>query len=285
MQQPQTMPVHPAFANRKVLILAIILGVIAAGLVVAYLSSRGGSGANSAPIATVQAVVATQDIPSGTKITGKMVGVKAVPQDAVIASPLTETKAAVGQVARYPVAKGAQLSSTTIGAELKSTALSYEIPDGKRAMTIPVGNDMSPAALMVPGDFVDVLSVGDLDKAIAGGPGTTPVASADSQNQPPKVAVTLVQNVQVLAVQNTYVDNGVPYDPDTRGSQATDKTITNVTLALDPAQAQLVFLASQRGTNGQNADLTVVLRHVGDKDTPALPPVSEPIIIPPVVHQ
>jgi len=282
MQQPQTMPVHPAFTSRKILILAVLLGVIAAALVVAFLSSRGGSSSKPAPVATVAAVVATQDIAAGTKITDKMVELKQVPQDAVIANPLAETKTAVGQVARFPIAQGQQLSSTAIGQSLKSTALSYEIPEGKRAVTIPVGQDLSPAPLMVPGDFVDVLAVGDLDTVIQGAAGATPVA-ANSQN-PPKVVVTLVQNVQVLAIQTTYVDAGVPYNADTRGSQSTDKTISNVTLALDPAQAQLVFLASQGGAGGQQASLTVVLRHVGDDDTPAIPPVSEPIPLSTVTH-
>lgn len=282
MQQPQTLPVHPAFTNRKILVLAVLLGVIAAGLVVAFVSQSRGS-SKSTPVATVAALVATQDIAAGTKITDKMVAVKQVPQDAVIANPLADTKTAVGQVARFPIAQGQQLSSTAIGQSVKSTALSYEIPPGKRAVTIPVGQDLSPAPLMVPGDFVDVLAVGELDTVIQGAPGATPVATANGQT-PPKVVVTLVQNVQVLAIQSTYVDAGVPYNADTRGAQATDKSITNVTLALDPAQAQLVFLASQGGTNSQQASLTVVLRHVGDEDTPAIPPVAEPIQLPTVTH-
>lgn len=282
MQQPQTLPVHPAFTNRKILVLAVLLGVIAAGLVVAFVSQSRGS-SKSTPVATVAALVATQDIAAGTKITDKMVAVKQVPQDAVIANPLADTKTAVGQVARFPIAQGQQLSSTAIGQSVKSTALSYEIPPGKRAVTIPVGQDLSPAPLMVPGDFVDVLAVGELDTVIQGAPGATPVATTNGQT-PPKVVVTLVQNVQVLAIQSTYVDAGVPYNADTRGAQATDKSITNVTLALDPAQAQLVFLASQGGTNSQQASLTVVLRHVGDEDTPAIPPVAEPIQLPTVTH-
>lgn len=284
MQQQQTLPVHPAFTSRKILALAVLLGVIAAGLVVAFLSSRSGPNGKPAPVATVAAVVATQDIAAGTKITDKMVEVKQVPQDAVIANPLGDTKTAVGQVARFPIAQGQQLSSTAIGQSLKSTALSYEIPPGKRAVTIPVGQDLSPAPLMVPGDFVDVLAVGELNTVIQGAAGTTPVAAANAQSQPPKVVVTLVQNVQVLAIQSTYVDAGVPYNADTRGSQATDKSITNVTLALDPAQAQLVFLASQGGANNQQSSLTVVLRHVGDAETAPLPPVAEPIQLPTVTH-
>ena len=283
MQQQQTLPVHPAFTSRKILGLAVLLGVIAAGLVVAFVSRSGGGSSKPAPVATVAAVVATQDIAAGTKITDKMVQLKQVPQDAVIANPLSDAKTAVGQVARFPIAQGQQLSSTAIGQSVKSTALSYEIPPGKRAVTIPVGQDLSPAPLMVPGDFVDVLAVGELNTVIQGAAGATPVATANGQT-PPKVVVTLVQNVQVLAVQSTYVDAGVPYNADTRGSQATDKSITNVTLALDPAQAQLVFLASQGGAGSQQASLTVVLRHVGDEDTPAIPPVAEPIQLPTVTH-
>lgn len=62
MQQQQTMPVHPAFTSRKILLLALALGVIAAGLVVAFLSQAQGSGKTAAPVSTAHAVVATQDI-------------------------------------------------------------------------------------------------------------------------------------------------------------------------------------------------------------------------------
>jgi pilus assembly protein CpaB len=275
MQQPQAMPVHPAFTSKKILLLAIILGVVAAGLAVAFLSNRAGSPSIAAPVATVEVVVAKQDIPAGTKITDSMVELKGIPENAVVTQPLTTLADASGHVARYPVQKGAQLSTSSIVAPAPKTALSFQIPAGKRAVTIHVTTDNSPAALMVPGDFVDVLSVGTVDD-IAGAPGAT-LATGKSTENPPKVAVTLVQDVQVLAIQSTYVDDGVPYSPSVRGDTPKDNNaVTNVTLALTPEQAQLVFLASQGGT------LTVTLRAFGDEDAATVPPVVEPIPLPTV---
>lgn len=275
MQQQQTLPTHPAFASRKVLILAIILGVVAAGLIVAFLSSRKSSPGTAVPVTTVQVIVATQDIPSGTKITNSMVALKAVQQDAVVADPLTALTAVTGKTARYPIAKGAQLSGASIVAPAASKALSFEIPPGKRGFTVAVSPDTSPAALMVPGDFVDVLLAGTRESAVSGGAATPVATPAGTSSNPPKAAVTLIQNVQVLSVQTTYVDNGVPYNPSVRGSQQSGtSTVSNVTLAVTPDQAQLLWLASQDGK------ITLSLRGFGDEGTAVVPPVAEPIEIP-----
>jgi pilus assembly protein CpaB len=261
----------PQSMDRRVLLLALVLGAVAAGLIVAFLASRD-SGGETAPVPTLSVVVASEDIAAGKKVTDSMVELKALPETAVISDAATAKDQVVGQTLRYPVAKGEQLSNLRLVEPPKTQALSFQIPQGLRGFTVPVTVSKSPAALLAPGDFVDVLVSVDSDKLAAGQP-PLPAASAGS-SEIPKAAVTLLQNVQVLSVQREYVDNGVPYDPSVRGEPPKDDDVSYVTLALTPEQAQTLWLASQDGA------VTLALRAFGDGEIKTLGPVTEPLVVP-----
>jgi Flp pilus assembly protein CpaB len=80
--------------------------------------------------------------------------------------------------------------------------------------------------------------------------------------------------VLVLAVQKAQVE-GVPYEPAARGAPPKDGTITYLTLAVTPDQAQMLTLAVERSKT-----ITVALRPFGDDETPELSPFLEPIRLP-----
>ena len=147
--------------NRRAMILALLLGTVAAVLIVFYLGSRAADG-DQQVVPTMEVVVASRDIESGQKITGTMVAVKVLPTEAVIPNTATSIDQVVGQTLRYPVAKGEQVSKLRLIEPPKVQALSFQIPQGLRAFTIPVSVSNTPAALIVPGDHVDVLVTGPL---------------------------------------------------------------------------------------------------------------------------
>jgi pilus assembly protein CpaB len=256
----------------RVLVLALVLGAVAAGLIVAYLASRGSGGGEAAAVPTVSVVVASEDIAAGKKVTDSMVELKALPETAVISDAATAKEQVVGQTLRYPVAKGEQLNNLRLVEPPKTKALSFQIPQGMRGFTIPVTVSNSPAALLAPGDFVDVLVSVDADRLAVAQP-AVPVPSEGALENP-KAAVTLLQNVQVLSVQREYVDNGVPYDPSVRGEPPKDDSVSYVTLSLTPEQAQTLWLASQDGA------VTLALRAFGDGEIKTLGPVTEPLSVP-----
>jgi pilus assembly protein CpaB len=263
---------RPRSVDLRVLVLALVLGAVAAGLIVAYLASRDSGGGEAAAVPTVSVVVASEDIAAGKKVTDSMVELKALPETAVISDAATAKEQVVGQTLRYPVAKGEQLSNLRLVEPPKTQSLSFQIPQGMRGFTVPVSVNNSPAALLAPGDFVDVLVSVDSDKLAVGQP-PTPVASQGS-SETPKAVVTLLQNVQVLSVQRDYVDNGVPYDPSVRGEPPKDDSVSYVTLSLTPEQAQTLWLASQDGA------VTLALRAFGDGEIKTLGPVTEPLSVP-----
>jgi pilus assembly protein CpaB len=264
-------PATPTLGGRKALIGALILGAIAAGLIVAFLASRDSGSGTAAIAAPVSVVVATQDIPAGTVITGAMLQLKEIPKELAVAGGMQNVKDVAGVTARYPIARGEQISSERLVEAAKAKTLSVQIPQGLRGFSIPVDVTKSPAALAAPGDFVDVIASADLDR-LGSAPGA--VATLGTNGDKPKAAVTLLQNVQVLTVQRNYADNGVVYDSSTRGDPPAEKDdVTFVTLAVTPEQAQLLWLASQEGK------LTITLRAFGDDKIADLGTIAEPIRI------
>jgi pilus assembly protein CpaB len=266
------MTAQPALGGRRALFGALILGAIAAGLIVAFLASRssddGGDAVISAPVSVV---VAKADIAAGTKIDKGMLEVRDVPRELLVAGTLTSISDVDGEVARYPIAKGEQVGGARLVEAASVKSLSFQIPAGLRGYTVAVSTDTSPAALLAPGDFVDIIVSASLLRL-------STIAGASNQlltnQEEPNAAVTLLQNVQVLSVQRKYVDNGVPYDSSTRGEPpAEDDDVNFVTLAVTPQQAQILWLAAQDGK------MTLTLRGFGDEKVTELTPDAEPIRI------
>ena len=267
----QSIPAHPTFGGRKALFGALILGAIAAGLIVAFLSTRDSGGSVSADVDTLEVVVATREIAVGTRLDETMVRLKAIPKSAVISDPFLTLKPVIGTQTRYPLQANEQLAVGRLLAGVEAKTLSVQIPKGLRGFTVAVSVNNSPAGLLAPGDFVDVLVSAELMRL---GSSTGTLSGTLSGDDNPKAALTLLQNVQVLSVQRNYVSNGVVYDSSTRG-EAVDKDddVGYVTLAITPEQAQLLWLATQEGK------ITLTLRAFGDDTVQTLPPVAEPIRI------
>lgn len=281
--QNPSFPRTPFLSGRRPMLLALLFGAIAAGLIVAYLASRDGSGNPSAAGAGArQVVVAKQDIPAGAKIERSMLEVRELPANALVSGSTNDIAAVVGEVARYPLAAGEQVTTTRLVDAPKQEALSFQIPKGLRGFTVAVSITNTPAALMVPGDFVDVIVSAELVRLLPTSAQTTTQQQTGLPNIPgltdqdkPKAAVTLVQNVQVLSVQRKVADDGVVYDDTTRGKAPDeDKDVTFVTLGVTPEQAQLLWLASQEGK------ITLTLRAFGDNEVTKLQPVAEPVRLP-----
>jgi pilus assembly protein CpaB len=253
-------------ADRRALIVALLLGAVAAGLVVAYVRSRETTTVTVQPtIPTVSVVVALQNIDAGVTITEAMVDVRPIPRELALAGAITAPADVVGQVARYPVLAGEQVTSERIVGRSSARTLSVQIPQGLRGFTIPVSTNTTPAGVLVPGDFVDILITGPVRVFDLSGTGVS-AASGETRG-----VVTLLQNVQVLAVEREYVNTGVPYDSSTRGSLPEDGRVSYITLALTLEQVQVLWLASQEGS------ITLALRPFGDEEVVDLSPIAEPV--------
>ena len=256
--------------DRRPLLAAGVLGLVAAILVMVLLSGTDQARQTTRDEPPVQVVTASTNIRPGQKLTSDMITLKSLPANAVPSSAIRSVDQVVGQTTRYPIQAGSQLTADVLVAPARVNTLSFQIPPGLRAMTIPVSNTDSPSLLTAPGDFVDVLVRSKA--AVLGLPVSAAQVGLGRNPTDIEAVVMLLQNVQVLSVDRGIVPNGVPYDSSVRGTPPDGKdNVGFLTLALTPDQAQVLWLAQDQGK------LSVVLRPFGDEDRPALQPRVEPV--------
>ncbi|MGE0058742.1 MAG: Flp pilus assembly protein CpaB [Dehalococcoidia bacterium] len=254
-------------ANRKFIILAVVLGLLGAILIYALVSRDSSSdGGGKVSGATSAVVVAKTDIAARTKITADMLEVKLVPQDAVSEFSYADPAQVAGQVTRFPVSANQQVLSSqvisTAGPSATSRALSYTVPTGKRAFAVQANQVATAGGLILPGDYIDILAVynvGDEDNFLV---------------------QTILQNIEVLAVSQTIVDT-VGGDAASTNNQRARNTEAKpnpeagtYTLALTPEQVQQMFLAESNGT------IRFALRAFGDGTEKPIEYLTELDLIP-----
>ena len=240
--------------SRRALILALTFGLASAVLVFAYLSKARQPGAVSA---TVPVLVAAQDIGLGAEVTDQNVTLKQLPAVAVHPNSFTDKtrSTALNQVATEPISAGQQILSTQITHNPAEVGFSPMIPEGDRAVAVAVSQETDGSSLIRPGDSVDVVASFQAN--------TTPPSSAvvalpkNDSGGHVFVAVTVVQNVRVLAVGQSGEQPQLASGAN-NAKPSQSEPVKSVTLALTPADAQKVFLAEQIGT------LRLAERRLGD---------------------
>jgi pilus assembly protein CpaB len=256
--------------NVWIAIAAVALGIITAALVINYLRSQEGE-RRALTDASVPVVVAARDIPLGAHITSGMLEVKRVTPDAAVAAAYAETAQVVGLRARAAISSGAQVVPAMVVQSGSGDALSFVVPPGKRAVAITGSNVIGGGGHIRPGDFVDVMVTVEAWK-LDGTPD-------QNNNKRPKGVYTILQNVEVLAVSDA-AQKIAESGPDPKEKKETDSTSLDrsdnksVTLAVEPSQAQLLFLAESEGK------IRLALRPFGERDEQSVAPVVEPILAP-----
>jgi len=249
--------------NRALILLGLFLGLVSAALVVVYLSKADDGGGNVSGGAGTFVVVATQDIPAGTRVTEGMVDRKSISAEAVLAGVFTNKKDVVGQVTRVPLVNGEQVIPSKVTAtgaaiaDVEDPPLAYVIPEGKRAVSVEVSSQIGVSGLIRPGDYVDVI----LTIQVRGGGGTGESANTD------QITRTILQNVQVLSVDQ---DIAIPSQdtegaPSVGGSADSNPDATTVTLAVSPVHGEVLTVAETCGQNN-GGRLALALRGFGDSE-------------------
>ncbi|HNX29097.1 MAG TPA: Flp pilus assembly protein CpaB [Syntrophomonadaceae bacterium] len=219
--------------NKLIIIIAIIFGLLAAFLAYGYLNNVNETAAKKQ---YSQVVTAAQDIPANTAVTRVMLETKPFPTELRNGKEIVEVDEAVGKISPSAINKGeVLLESRLIDPGESMDQLSYVIPNGLRAMSIPVNEVTGVANMIARGDRVDVVTV-------------VPAAGEN----PFPYAVTVLQNIEVLAVSTSI---SPPKD--------TEKVIPpeTVTVAVDPQSALKLKLAMQ------TTNFSLVLRSPVDRAT------------------
>jgi pilus assembly protein CpaB len=222
--------------NRNWLIAAI---AIAVGLIAVVIANAWFSGVEerSEQVAQQQQlrqiVVATQPLEFGTKLIPQNVRLQSWPANSIPEGAFTTIQDALrdNRVALRPIVPGEPILASKVSGKDGRATLAALLPDGMRAVSVPISDVNGVSGFVLPGTMVDVL----LTRKIAGDGAQSEDLRAD----------VVLQNVQVLAVDQLANDKaGEP------------KVSRTATLAVTLYDAQRLSIATKVGT------LSLALRKV-----------------------
>jgi len=251
--------------NRALILLGLFLGLVSAALVVVYLSKADSGGGNVSGGAATPVVVASQDIPAGTRVTEEMLTLKPIASDAVLPGAFLKTEEVVGQVTRVPLVSGEQVIPTKVAAtgiaitDVENPPLALVIPAGMRAVSVEVSSVIGASGLIRPGDYVDVILTVQVQS------GSTSGGAAGGSTISDQITRTILQNVQVLSVDQDIAIPSLDTEgaPSVGGDADSNAEATTVTLAVSPVHGEVLTVAETCGQNN-GGRLALALRGFGD---------------------
>ena len=219
--------------NRNVLTMAaaIVLGLAAALVAVSYVQRQVDARTARAGSAEVEIAVANRDFAIGETMLDGDFASRPVPADFVPADAITPDNYLqyAGRMVRAPIRQGAPLSASALVP--LHDQFSRVLKAGTVGYTLPVDETNSVSGMVAPGDRVDVLLTFDGDSAEAN-------AGGGKGNKQGSQVVPLLENILVLATGGRVGDT--PVTDDSAG-------YANVTLELEPAQAEKLTVAQKAG--------------------------------------
>ncbi|BAL81729.1 putative Flp pilus assembly protein CpaB [Selenomonas ruminantium subsp. lactilytica TAM6421] len=109
--------------------------------------------------ATIQVVMAREDIPSHTVIQDDMLELRDVPVDAIPKGAMMNTSEVVGQPAASNIYAGDVITLSKLMVDKQKTGFVGEIPENCRAVSVGISEITGVAGFAKPGDYVDVILV------------------------------------------------------------------------------------------------------------------------------
>ena len=226
--------------NLAILVIAIAIGIVAVILANAWFS---GVSERQERIAEEQQLtrvaVATQPMEFGTRLTTENIRLQNFPSASVPAGAFNSIEAALqgNRVALFPIVPGEPILADKVSGSDGRAVLSALLPEGMRAVSIPVTAVTGVSGFVRPGDIVDVL----LTRQIPGDG-----ASADDQ-----MVDIIMEGVQVLAIDQVATQ--------AEGAESPAVGSTAV-VQVDQFGAQTLVLANRLG------QLTLALRNVENQE-------------------
>jgi pilus assembly protein CpaB len=222
------------------LVLAVLLGGLAAILALQVLRSPDGAPETVREVATEDVVVAARDIEFGSLLGMEDVRTVSWPADALPAGYSRSPSDVVGRGALLPIRANEPILSSKLALPEAGAGLSINIPEGYRAITVRVNDVVGVGGFVRPGHRVDVF-----------------VTASDQGGVAEPQTKLLLQNVPVAAT-------GVTIAPNPQGEP---ENVPNATLHLTPDQVERLIMASE------NATFQLALRNPLDGDTVETPGV------------
>lgn len=243
--------------NRRNFFPLFIAG-IAALIYFLVLNLAQGNWAKANKIESV--AVANFDLPEGTQLKRLHIKPTDIPlayiqKDAYVLSKGANLSDIENLVTRVPIAKGNQITKSSLSSLSPEMGISLKVQPGNRAYILEVKNQI--AKMIKPGDKVDILITFD--------------AQMKNSNKE-KMSVTILQNILVLGVGSN-LGQGLDAaskdkNKEDEQSSAAFSDMSTLSLSLSLEAAQYLALAEQEG------EITVVVRAPGDINENSVPITS-----------
>lgn len=178
-------------------------------------------------------VVASKNIPAGTKLTEEFLTVKQLPAQTVPKDYPESIEGLKKRIVKTTILPEEIITESRLVGQGAAGGLPIIIPPGHRAITIKVDEVFGVGGFINPGDHVDIVAI---------------IKRSEDQN----FSRTILQDVLILAAGDKILDPNVVADP-------APKVVSQVTVALSPQDAEKLALAHEMGS------LHLVLRPHGEK--------------------
>jgi pilus assembly protein CpaB len=239
--------------RKKLLIIALICAAGASLLV--YRTLKIASKPKVIEIPKANLVFAKTTIPARTQVLAEQLEVRRVPREAITPDLVQKFEDVVGLITKAEIIQGEPVNSNRLFQKGDQMGLSSLIPEGMRAITIPIDEIIGVAGFVKPGEKVDL------------------IATMQPQWSKESISWTLLQDIQVLAVsQDMEISNQASNLGNSQSVKA--KVGTSVTLAVTPLQAEKIVLSKEKGT------LHLALRPVLKEVDQVVPVIREGNLIP-----
>jgi len=259
-----------------VLLIGIFLAIVAFVGVIVLSQGTNQTPQDQTAITKANIVVATQDIPLGSKITDVMLKTTEVDAPAP-AGTFGDKSLVIGQTARANVLAG-QAITTTITNGAAGQVLNIEVPAGKVAIAVQVDQVTGVGTVIKAGDYVDmvVAITGDKFPVVTLNPTDESITVVSGLNA--TSVKLLVQGGQVLGTL-------LPPPPAATGDNSQAQSTTNTTTLNGQQEIVLVAVTAQQAEVIKYAqvdgDISLVLRSGDDfRDPDTGLPLDPTLIVP-----
>jgi pilus assembly protein CpaB len=225
------------------LAVALVLALILSSVV--YRALQKSATATTQTIPMTKVVVAAEPLPIGSRLDNSKVKTISWPKGQAMDGMFTDVSDVANRAVITPVAENEPILASKLAAVDSGAGLSATIPEGMRAVSVPVNDVVGVAGFVTPGTMVDVLVTGN---TAGNGAGVTT-----------SITRTILENIRVLAA-------GQKMDQDREGKP---QTVPVITLLVTPEQAGKLTMASTEGK------IQLALRNTIDTKTTNPAPVLQ----------
>jgi pilus assembly protein CpaB len=220
--------------NKRIITISLILSLATATLIYVYISGSKTVVMPEVEQATIY--VAARTITARTEIIASDIKQINVAKELINAGAITDSKEIIGKYTIQSIVEGELIRGERLAGE-ESTYVSYMVPEGTRAVSMDVTEQINVANLVRPGDFVDLFVSFEREEA----------ASGDVY---PRTSKLLLQNIQVLALGQDVM----------LSSKKLSEPPTTVTLAIKAEDVERFVFATEFGV------MRLALRPLGDEE-------------------